>query len=79
VVDLAELMASRTAAEEDPFDAPRRFERRYPALVDELPALMGGYERSPESAAAILKLLDRHFPLDPVIKEAIRELLPGNT
>lgn len=76
VIDLADLLASRSAAEEDPFDSPRRFERRYPALAADLPALMQGYERSPESAAAILALLDQHFPLDPAIKEAIVALLP---
>ncbi len=76
VIDLAELLASRSAVEEDPFDSPRRFERRYPALAADLPALMQGYERSPESAAAILALLDQHFPLDPAIKEAIVALLP---
>ena len=75
VVDLADLMASQTAAEEDPFDAPRRFERRYPALAAELPLLLQGYERSPESAAAILSLLDRHFAVEQAIKEAIAGLL----
>lgn len=77
VIELASLMASETAAGEDLFDGPRRFERRYPALAGKLPALMLGYERSPESAAAILALLDAHFSVDPAIKAAIVALLPA--
>lgn len=75
VIDLARLMEGETRAAEDHFDGPRRFERRYPALIDKLPALMLGYERSPESAAAILKILDEHFEVDPAIKHAIEDML----
>jgi hypothetical protein len=76
VVDLAHQMAEATGASADVFDGPRRFERRYPALAAELPALLPGYERTPEAAAAILRLLERHFRLDPAITAAIRSLLP---
>lgn len=75
LIDLAGLLAGETAAGEDLFDGPRRFEQRYPALAGKLPALMLGYERSPESAAAILKLLDEHFDVEPAIKHAIEDLL----
>jgi hypothetical protein len=76
VIDLAGLLAGSPADEEDFFDKPRRFERRFPELAGVLPSLMQGYERSPESAAAILALLGRRFTLDPVMVEAIQSLLP---
>ncbi len=76
VIDLAGLLAGSPAGEEDFFDGPRRFERRYPELAGALPSLMQGYERSPESAAAILAFLERRFALDPAIVAAIRSLLP---
>ncbi|MCA9866040.1 MAG: hypothetical protein KC410_06090 [Anaerolineales bacterium] len=75
VVDLAQRMASQTAAEEDHFDGPRRFERRFPDLAGALPALMPGYEHSPEAAAAILSLLSAHFEIDPAIRDAIIAML----
>lgn len=75
VIDLASLLADSPAGEEDVFDAPRRFEQRYPELAGALPSLMQGYERSPESAAAILALLGRRFALDPVMVAAIQSLL----
>jgi hypothetical protein len=79
VVDLASLLDDESQVEADPLDSPRRFERRYPALAAALPSLMQGYERGPESAAAILALLDRRFSLDPAMKAAITTLLPGLT
>ncbi len=75
VLDLTALTGSEMDAEEDRFDGPRRFERRYPPVAAELPALMQGYERSPESAAAILALLEARYPVDHAIKQAIADLL----
>lgn len=75
VVDLASLMASESAAEEDHLDGPRRFERRFPELAAALPGLMQGYEHGPASAAAILAMLEAHFDVDPAIREAILRLL----
>ena len=61
----------------DPLDRPRRFERNHVDLAAELPSLMQGYERSPESAAAMLAFLDARYELDPVMKGAIVGLLPA--
>jgi hypothetical protein len=38
---------------------------------------MQGYDRTPESAAAILAFLERHWAVDPAIKQAIVALLPA--
>jgi hypothetical protein len=76
VVDLASLMDPALPRAADPFDPPRRFEQRHTTLAGALPALMQGYERSPESAAAILALLRAHFRLDLAMTAAIESLLP---
>jgi hypothetical protein len=41
-----------------------------------LPGFIQGYDRTPESAAAILAFLERHWPVNPAIKQAILALLP---
>lgn len=79
VIDLAHLMAATTDAGADAFDGPRRFEQRFPALAAELPALLPGYEHTPQSAGAILALLGRHFDLDPAMVAAIQKLGEGTT
>ena len=73
-----DLVAGAEGADDpggDTFDKPRRFEQRYPAVAPELPAMMPGYDRSPESAAAILAWLEASYPVDPVMKRAIGDLL----
>jgi hypothetical protein len=39
---------------------------------------MQGYDRSPESAAAILAFLEQHWEVNPAIARAIRALLPAD-
>jgi lincosamide nucleotidyltransferase B/F len=75
VLALSHLIESAGVDEADPFDPPRRFEQRYPSLAVNLPALMQGYDRSPESAAAILTLLQHHFPIDQAMEKEIKKLL----
>jgi lincosamide nucleotidyltransferase B/F len=75
VLELAHLIGLESTVPTDMFDPLRRFEQRYPSLSGDLPELMQGYNHSPESAAAILALLQRHFPVDQAIEKAIRELL----
>ncbi|MEZ4515752.1 MAG: hypothetical protein R3C44_02560 [Chloroflexota bacterium] len=74
IVELSDLIASRSRSAEDPFDRSRRYEQRYPALAERLSGLMQGYDRSPESAVAILFLLEEYFPVDPAMKAAILSL-----
>jgi hypothetical protein len=61
----------------DAFGVERRFEQRYPAVAREAPAFMQGYDRSLESAAAILAFLDRRWALDPAMKRAVLAVLPA--
>lgn len=55
----------------DPFGNDRRFERRFPLAASELANMMQGYERTPESALAILNFLDKRFKVNQNIKQAI--------
>lgn len=75
VLDL--VAAEEENGSEDAFDRPRRFERRHPLVAPHLPALMQGYDRSPESAAAILAWLAASYPVDPAMKRAIEALITG--
>jgi len=79
-VDRAMELASQAQpglADGDPFAYERRFERSYPELAAELPGIIQGYQRSRESARAILGFLERRFPVDPAIKARILELCEG--
>ena len=77
ILELAPQIETEQPAYRDPFGAERRFEQRFPTVARELPRFLQGYDRSPESAAAILAFLEQHWPVDPAIKQAIVALLPA--
>jgi hypothetical protein len=78
ILDLAPLVEPETPSHRDPFSGERRFEQRFPNVAAELPRFNQGYERSPESALAILEFLERHFEVNPAMATAIRDLVePG--
>lgn len=74
VLELVELVEPAQPGQADPFTRERRFETRFPTVTRRLPEFFQGYERSPQSALAILKFLERHFPVNPAIAQAIRNL-----
>lgn len=74
VVELAATFEDGAAAARDPFAPLRRVERRLPALALRLPAFVQGYERTPESALAILEFLEARFAVAPAMASAIRAL-----
>ena len=78
ILELAPRLEAAQAAHRDPFGPERRFEQRYPTVAQELPRFMQGYDRTPESAAAILAFLERHWAVDPAMKRAIVALLPAH-
>jgi lincosamide nucleotidyltransferase B/F len=80
LLSLADRIEPEQTAFRDNFTPERRFEQRFPKTAAELPAFVQGYERSPESAAAILAFLERHFDINPGMAAAIRHLCqPGET
>ncbi len=74
VLELVALAGEGEPGHEDAFAPARRFEQRFPEAARVLPGFLQGYERSPESALAILDYLERRFDVNPTMARAIREL-----
>lgn len=74
LIELSSHIADPTAASADPFAPERRYEARYPAIAAYLPGFAQGYERSVESALAILAFLEQHVAVDTTLKRRILEL-----
>lgn len=62
------------ASSRDVFARERRYEQRHPRLAQALPDFTQGYDRSVESARALLTFLESHFEIHPALKRAILEL-----
>lgn len=75
VLELAAHLETASPAHIDPFTNERRIEQRYPNFTRHLPDFVQGYERSPQSAAAILTFLEQHFPIPAALAAEIRHLL----
>ncbi len=58
----------------DVYSVERRFEQRFPGVAAHLPEFVQGYDRSPESALAILEFLEAHFDVNTAIAARIRTL-----
>ncbi len=74
LVELAPLLESENPTQQDPFTRERRFEQRFPGLARELPRFVQGYERSRESALALLEFFEQHFDVNPALAAEIRRL-----
>lgn len=77
VLELAAWLEPEQPAGRDPFTPERRCEQRFPGVAALLPTFMQGYERTPESAAALLAFLEAHFAVNPALAAAIRALQAG--
>lgn len=77
VLELAARQLEAGPGYADPFGLDRRFEQRYGPVAAYLPGFVQGYERSPQSAAAILHYLESRYAINPVMARAIRDLLPA--
>lgn len=74
VLELAVLLEPERALSKDRFANERRIEQRFPQLAQALPTFVQGYERSAQSAVAILHFLEEHFVVNQAIADAIRRL-----
>ena len=74
IVELSHVLEAEQAANPDPFARERRYEARFPGLARELPQFVQGYERTPESARAILQFLAARFDVNPAMQRAILAL-----
>ncbi len=74
VVELHELGAPSSAVDADAFSVERRLEQRRPDLALHLSRFIQGYERTPESAEAILDFLRAKHDVNPGIASVIQQL-----
>lgn len=74
VVELSAMIEAEHPAPRDVFTGERRYEQRFPGIAAHLPEFVQGYDRSIESARAILEFLVEHFEVNPAIRQAILEL-----
>ena len=74
LMELAAWIEVEQPVASDPFAGERRFEQRFPSVAASLPRFMQGYERTPESARAILLFLDQHFEINSALRAAILAL-----
>ena len=72
VLRLAEDLEPVQPGFRDVFNAERRFEQRFPQVAQQLSSFVQGYERTPESALAILGFLEAHFEVNAGMAVAIR-------
>ena len=77
LVELAEEIETAQPAHQDVFTPERRFEQRFPGVAAHLASFVQGYERSPESALAILTFLEAHFEVNRALAGHIRALCAG--
>jgi lincosamide nucleotidyltransferase B/F len=75
VLALAHRIEAGRNAERDPFVNDRRFEQRFPELSKQLPSFIQGYERTRESADALLRFITAHFEVNQKMVCAIRKLI----
>ena len=74
LLDWIDQSSAAANAPRDTFDIHRRFEQRFPDFAQSLPAMLQGYERSRQSALAILAFLEEHCQVPPAMASAIRTL-----
>ncbi len=75
LLELAAHLEPAMVAAQDPFAPMRRMEQRYPQMAAHLPSFQQGYERTPQSAAAMLDFLAARYTLNEAMVAAIQELL----
>jgi hypothetical protein len=79
LLELAALVEKEKPLPRDIFANERRFERRFPALAEELPHFIQGYERTRESARAILHWLEGHFEINRAMAQAVHQLCDSSS
>ena len=74
VLELSEKIEPATFSSRDVFASERRYEQLHPTIAQVLPSFSQGYERSIESARAILTFVEKHFEVNPFLKREVLEL-----
>ncbi|MGN6333122.1 MAG: hypothetical protein ACTHOD_15970 [Motilibacteraceae bacterium] len=74
-ISLLDLTEPSPTRRRDPFESSRRVEQAYGPDVLPLARMVPGYEHNIEAAAVTLAWLRERFTCDPVITDAVRQLL----
>jgi hypothetical protein len=74
LLELAEKVDPASPSLRDPFALERRYEQRHPRIAPVLASFAQGYERSVESARAILAFIEENFEVNSALRQAILEL-----
>jgi hypothetical protein len=74
LIELSDQLETPSPAHMDSFAPERRYEQRFPKLAQNLPQFIQGYDHNIESALAILQFMDKHFSVNPAIKQTILNL-----
>ncbi len=74
VVELITMKTAPAPGDADPFSPERRLELRFPGLATLLPGFVQGYDRTPESAEAILNYVCREYAVNEALAATIRSL-----
>lgn len=74
LIELSAHIEHPTPVSGDPFAPERRYEARYPHLATMLPQFAQGYDRSVESAQAILAFLEQHTAVNAALQQRILDL-----
>ena len=75
IIDLLPKLEEGREVITDIFDKNRRIENKYPKTSAKFCEFLQGYEKSPESAKAILEFIERHFEINKYIKDKIMKLM----
>jgi lincosamide nucleotidyltransferase B/F len=71
IVELSALVETEQNAHKDPFVGERRYEQRFPLTAQKMAEFIQGYERTPQSAKAILEFVEQHFSVNQHMKNMI--------
>lgn len=71
---LIDLLARTDSVGRDVFSPERRLEAREPELAQHLPTFLQGYERTPESALALLAFVESRWVVNAALKQRIVEV-----
>lgn len=74
IVSCSSYFEQELPASKDQFQHERRYEQRFPQLANRLPSVIQGYERSPESALALLSIIEEFVPVNQILKQKIHTL-----
>ena len=74
ILELSERIEPAASSPRDVFAPERRYEQRHPFITRALPSFAQGYERSIDSALAILAFVESHFEVNQSLKAALLEL-----